>query len=88
MGDVAVAWAVGAGGYALNATLPPNAVARVVVPTLRPAAGAVVAEGGDTVWAGGQFVPGVPGGLSGAEGADGESVELDVGSGAFSFTTA
>ena len=88
MGDVAVAWAVGAGGYVLNATLPPNAVARVVVPTLRPAAGAVVAEGGATVWAGGQFVPGVPGVLSGAEGADGESVELDVGSGAFSFTTA
>ena len=89
MGDIQVAWALGSGGdyYALNVTLPPNSAARVVVPTLRPAASAVIAEGGTTVWAGGRFVPGVPGVSSGAAGSDGESVEFAVGSGTFSFTT-
>jgi hypothetical protein len=88
MGTVALAWALGPGPhYALNATLPPNAAARVIVPTLRPAAHAVIAEGGTTVWAAGQFVPGVPGVASGDADADGESVEFAVGSGAFLFTT-
>ena len=88
MGTVALAWTLGPGlHYALNATLPPNAAARVIVPTLRPAAHAVIAEGGATVWAAGQFVPGVPGVVSGVAGADGESVEFAVGSGAFLFTT-
>ena len=88
MGAVAVAWALFPGPrYALNATLPPNAAARVVVPTLRAAALAVIAEGGTTVWAAGQFVPGVPGVASGVAGADGESVEFAVGSGVFAFST-
>jgi len=91
MGPVAVSWALGGGPggphYALNATLPPNALARVLVPTLRPLASAVVAEGGVTVWEGGKFVPGVPGVMGGVAGEDGESVELAVGSGTFSFTS-
>ena len=89
MGIVAVAWAMrgGGGGYTLNATLPPGAAATVVVPTLRPAAEAVVKEGGAPVWQGGAYVPGVPGVAAGTAGADGESVVLVVGSGVFSFTT-
>jgi alpha-L-rhamnosidase len=88
MGAVALAWALGAGPrYALNATLPPNAAARVVMPTLRPAALALIQEGGATVWAAGRFVPGVPGVASGAAGADGQSVEFDVGSGVYAFST-
>ncbi len=87
MGAVAVAWALGGAGYALNATLPPGATATVVVPTLRPAAEALVEEGGEPVWRGGAFVPGVPGVAAGAASADGESVVLTVGSGVFSFTT-
>jgi len=89
MGTVAVSWALLAGGasYALNATLPPGAVATLVLPTLRAPGAAVVAEGGVPVWARGAFLPGVPGVASGAAGADGESVVFAVGSGDYAFTT-
>ena len=88
MGFISVAWLLGSGkDYALNVTLPPNSAAHVVVPTLLPAASAIIAEGGTTVWAEGRFVPGVPGVSSGAAGKDGESVEFTVGSGTYSFTT-
>jgi alpha-L-rhamnosidase len=89
MGVVAVAWALGDGGatYALNATVPPGAVATLVLPTVRAAAAATVAEGGVSVWAGGRFVPGTPGVASGAAGDDGDSVVFELGSGVFAFTT-
>jgi hypothetical protein len=89
MGAVAVAWALGGGGarYALNATLPPGAVATLALPTLRAAGEAVVEEGGARVWAGGGFVPGTPGVVSAAAGEDGQSVVFGLGSGDFAFTT-
>jgi alpha-L-rhamnosidase len=88
MGLISVSWLLRSGeDYSLNVTLPPNSAAHVVVPTLQPVASAVIAEGYTTVWAEGQFVPGVPGVSNGAVGKDGESVEFTVGSGIFSFTT-
>ena len=87
MGAVSVSWELGGGAYALNASLPPGAAATVLLPTLRPAALAVVEEGGVPVWEGGRFVPGVPGVGAAAAGADGETVVLSVGSGAYAFTT-
>lgn len=71
--------------YSLVTVLPPNARARVTVPTLAAAAKVVVAEGGRTVWQSNAYVPGVAGIASGAAGADGESVVFSVGSGQYHF---
>ena len=71
--------------YTLSITLPPNARARVTVPTISAAAVASVTEGGRLVWAHGAFVAGVSGVTSAAEGLNGHAVVFQVGSGSYEF---
>jgi alpha-L-rhamnosidase len=91
-GQVAVAWRLKpsnstSGLYALEATVPTNSRATVVVPTVVEASAVTIREGagGNIVWSKGQFrtVAGIAGG---AAGADGRSVELAAGSGRYAFT--
>lgn len=83
-GVIEVSWARTTTGLQLNATLPSGSGGTVSVPKTFGAATAC-SEGGAAVWAGGAFLPGVPGVLSGAD--DGEFVTFTVTSGAFVFAT-
>ena len=70
---------------AINATLPPNVVGTVIVPT--PSLSApVISEGGVDVWRNGAFVPGRAG-VTAAQRLPSGAIALSVGSGAFSFAT-
>ena len=69
--------------YSLSVELPPNAVATAAVPTPGIPASALITEGGVPVWRAGSFLPGVPGVLAAAAGAD--AVVFSLGSGAFAF---
>ena len=71
--------------YSLAVTVPVGGTADVVVPTLGAADSVVIAEGASTVWAGGAFVPGTPGVISGAPAANGLAVTFAVGSGSYAF---
>jgi hypothetical protein len=75
--------------YTLSATVPAGATATAYVPLADAAAG-VVLESGAQVWAGGAFVPGTPGVLSGAVGTGSHSgtVAFGLGSGEFAFSVA
>ncbi len=88
-GRTALAWAWAgaptASGARVNATLPANTAGALRVPVPGLGAAAAVAEGGRPVWAGGKFVPGVPGVSAGALAPDGTYIEFEVGSGAYAF---
>ena len=49
------------------------------------AADVTITEGGQPVWKGGKFVPGVAGVLSGALSADAKAVDFQVQAGAYAF---
>ena len=95
-GEVAVSWrraneAAGAAGapvYFMDAAVPVNARASIVVPTVELADSVTVFESGIAVWTNGSFQSGVVGVESALPGADGRSVALETGSGNFSFTVA
>lgn len=75
--------------YTTQATLPPNAVGTVRVPTLTIAPGsATITEGGAAVWKAGAFVPGTPG-VTGAvvDPSGANAVIFSVGSGVYDFAT-
>ena len=92
-GQVAVAWSRSSGVngsaavYTLEATVPTNAQATLVLPTVGVAKGDSVSirESGSTVWTAGKFVAGVSGVASGMAGADSRSVEFGLGSGSYIF---
>ena len=71
----------------MEATVPTNSRATVVVPTVVQASAVTIRDGeaGSVVWSKGQFraVAGIAGG---AMGADARSVELTAGSGRYAFT--
>jgi hypothetical protein len=76
--------------YTSSVTVPVGGRAEVHVPVRGgsgsgSAASATVTEGGVAVWAGGAFVPGVPGVRAGSASADGSEVVLLVGSGSYAF---
>ena len=77
-----VSWARVASGLQLNVTLPSGSDGTVSVPKTF-GANTTCLEGGRVVWAGGVFVHGVPGVLSGTD--DGDFVTFSVTSGAFVF---
>jgi hypothetical protein len=86
-GVVEVSWARGGGGgggggLTLNVTLPTGSGGTVSVPKQGGAATAV-SEGGAPVWAGGAFVPGVPGVTAGVE--EPQWLTFTVASGAYVF---
>ena len=83
-GVIEVSWARIATGLQLNATLPSGSSGSVSVPKTFGAA-TKCAEGGTSVWAGGAYVPGVPGILAGVD--DGDFISFAVTSGAFLFVT-
>ena len=91
-GQVAVSWRLRPSNstttlYVMEATVPTNSRATVVVPTVVQASAVTIREGeaGSVVWSKGQFraVAGIAGG---AMGADARSVELTAGSGRYAFT--
>jgi hypothetical protein len=79
----------GAPLYSVQASLPPNAVGTVRVPTLSLEPGtATITEGGAAVWKAGAFVPGTPGITAAAADPSGaNAVVFTVGSGSYSFET-
>jgi len=80
LGAAAIAWAAAPGGQGTAAlTVPPGATATLVL----PGATAGVTEGGAPVWAGGAFVPGVPG-VTGAA-LVGGALRVELGSGEYAF---
>jgi hypothetical protein len=83
-GVLEVSWARVAAGLQLNVTLPSGSAGAVSVPKTF-GANTRCSEGGVAVWAGGAFVPGVPGVTAGSD--DGAFVTFTVTSGAFLFTT-
>jgi len=94
MGLVSSSWsAPQRGRYTLRAVVPPNAQARIIVPTTNGAfdAQTTVSEGDSgaevVVWEGGAYAPGAAdsGIWSASAGADGRSVVLTVGSGSYTF---
>ena len=92
MGLVSSSWSSShSGRYTLCATIPPNARARVVVPTPGGVSAflATVTEGTNSamvaVWRGGSFVPGAKGVRNASAGSGGRSVVLAVGSGSYQF---
>ena len=94
MGLVSSSWsATRHGRYTLHAIVPPNAQARIVMPTINGVfdAQTTVSEGESEtlVWTGGAFVPGAGtnGIRSASASADGQSVLLTVGSGSYSFVS-
>ena len=88
MGVVSSAWSASGSrdSYTMQVVLPPNARARVVVPTLTASSAATIAESGRTVWTKGAYVPGAPGIRFAAAGDT--SVVFVVGSGSYSFRSA
>lgn len=92
MGVVGSAWRLdnapdGRHSYSLHATVPPNAHARVIMPTLVAPTAAVVLDGGSVVWSHGAFKPGS--GVHSASVAQNRenAVVFEVGSGDYVFTT-
>eukprot|EP00040_Diaphanoeca_grandis_P042744 m.265853 g.265853 ORF g.265853 m.265853 type:complete len:1002 (+) comp64084_c0_seq1:339-3344(+) len=73
--------------YTLLTTLPPNAKARIVLPTIVPASLAVVTEGGNKVWDTGVYVSGTAGIKDISVGGDGHSLVILVGSGSYNFAS-
>ena len=73
--------------YTLHTALPPNAKARVVMPTIVPNSAARIEEVGSNraVWTNGAYVPGADGVSGGAAGLDAHTVVFSVGSGAYTF---
>jgi alpha-L-rhamnosidase len=92
MGMVSSSWsATHHGRYTLHVAVPPNAQARIVMPTFSSALDGqtTVSEGesGTVVWKDGGFVPGTCDGIrSASAGADRKSVVIAVGSGSYSFS--
>ena len=91
-GQVAVAWSWSAVGglavgvlYTLEANVPTNSHATMVLPTVAKSDCVTIRESGNLVWAKGQFVAGVAGITAGAAGADACSVEFMLGSGSYAF---
>jgi len=75
----------------LDTTVPVGGTASVSVPTPGATAGSVtITEGGVVVWAGGAFVPGVPGVKSASAAPAGvpPAIVFEVGSGSYSFVAA
>jgi alpha-L-rhamnosidase len=92
MGLVRSSWsATQKGRFTLRAIVPPNAQARIVMPTVNgDGQTAVVSEGESAavVWKDGGFVAGACDGIrSASASADGQSVVLTVGSGSYSFAS-
>ena len=90
MGVVGSAWrfdnTTDSGSYSLHATVPPNALARVIMPTLVAPAAATITDGSSVVWAHGVFLADT--GVHNAVSATREkSVVFEVGSGEYFFTT-
>lgn len=92
MGVVGSAWrfdnaADGRHSYSLHATVPPNARARVIMPTLVAPATAIVLDGGSVVWSHGAVKP--DSGIHSASVAQHQenAVVFEVGSGEYVFTT-
>lgn len=76
----------GTQSYNLHATVPPNARARVIMPTLISPASATVLDGGSAVWLQGTFVATT--GMSNASiSQSGKAVVFEVGGGEYFFTT-
>ena len=99
VGQVAVAWsrsdATGSAAditgsaadvvFTLEATVPTNAQATLMLPTVANGDSVTIRESGSTVWTAGKFVAGVSGVATGIAGADSRSVELGLGSGSYIF---
>lgn len=85
MGLVKSAWSASRVAYAMSIVIPPNARARVTVPTAMGAAASTVTEGGKPVWAHSAFVPGVGGIVSATQSPNGQAVVFEVGSGSYEF---
>ena len=89
MGLVSSAWSARRGQYTLHAIIPPNARARITMPTVNGMLNTqtTVSESGAVVWSGSAHAPGaVKNGIrSASAGTDGRSVLFTVGSGSFSF---
>jgi alpha-L-rhamnosidase len=84
IGVVSSSWSAVQGCYTLHAIVPPNAKARIIMPT-----NGDMRDGQTTVWKDGGFVPGAAsnGIKSASPGADGKSLVLIVGSGSFNFVS-
>ena len=82
-GSVASSWTHSPGMITLDAVIPVNSVATVMIPKEEEMTEVMVREGERAVWENGKFVPGTSG-VTGARQADGEIV-LEVGSGRYSF---
>ena len=73
--------------YSLHAIVPPNARARVIMPTLVPSVSAIVLDAGSVVWAHGRFVA-ASGVYNASVSPDNAKVVIfEVGSGEYFFTT-
>jgi len=81
-GTVAVDWKKGEESLDMMVTIPVNSEATVCVPKLG-SADVVITESGETVWDKGQFIRGLPGITTGADGDD--YVVFEVGSGSYTF---
>jgi alpha-L-rhamnosidase len=90
-GQVVVAWSRSGNGsaagvvFTLEATVPTNTQATLVLPTVAKGNSVTIRENGTTVWTAGKFMPGVSGIATATAGADSRSVELGLGSGSFIF---
>lgn len=94
-GTVAVSWGVhlsasAATLYAMNATVPVNSRATVVLPTVAAAAHVIIFDSATAapIWDNGTFYPRSEGITGGKVGDDGRSVVFQVGSGGYHFTVA
>jgi len=86
--DVQVTCSAATTGLTLTATVPTNTVATVMLPFPigTPAGNVTVTEGGTNVWAGGAYVPGVPGITGASIVASVPAVAVEVQSGIYAFS--
>ncbi|MBI4165785.1 MAG: family 78 glycoside hydrolase catalytic domain [Acidobacteria bacterium] len=92
-GPVTSSWTHTPGRVTLEANIPVNSEAQIVIPKDDEMGDVVVREGSHIVWDNGAFVPGTPGVNSASEGAEGASflapakkvISLEVGSGHYVF---
>jgi len=83
-GTVSSSWTHSPGAITLEAVVPVNSTAAVVIPKDPEATDLVLREGDRVVWENGKFVPGTPG-ITGASQEENGSLALEVGSGRYSF---
>lgn len=82
MGPIEVDWRRGNRSFDMKVTVPANTQAQASIPTLGLRS-VNITEGGNTVWKGGKYLPGIAGINSGRDGSG--YVTFDVGSGTYVF---